>query len=142
MIRRPPRSTLFPYTTLFRSTDGEDGEPITYYSAFNEQDEARYIAELVQDWVKDGRQREEMAVLYRSNAQSRSLEEALLQAGVPYRIYGGQRFYERLEIKNALAYLRLLVNPNDDTSVERVINVPARSIGEKTIELLRTVARD
>jgi len=124
------------------TTDGEDGEPITYYSAFNEQDEARYIAELVQDWVKDGRQREEMAVLYRSNAQSRSLEEALLQAGVPYRIYGGQRFYERLEIKNALAYLRLLVNSNDDTSVERVINVPARSIGEKTIELLRTVARD
>lgn len=124
------------------TTDGEDGEQITYYSAFNEQDEARYIAELVQAWVSDGRLREEMAILYRSNAQSRSLEEALLQAGVPYRIYGGQRFYERIEIKNALAYLRLLVNPNNDTSVERVINVPTRAIGEKTIELLRTVARD
>ncbi len=124
------------------TTEGEDGEQITYYSAFNEQDEARYIAELVQTWVSDGRLREEMAVLYRSNAQSRSLEEALLQAGVPYRIYGGQRFYDRIEIKNALAYLRLLVNPNNDTSVERVINVPTRAIGEKTIELLRTIARD
>ena len=123
-------------------TDGAQGEQITYYSAFNEQDEARYIAELVQSWAKDGRLREEMAILYRSNAQSRSLEEALLQLGVPYRIYGGQRFYERIEIKNALAYLRLLINPNDDTSVERVINVPTRAIGEKTIELLRTVARD
>lgn len=123
-------------------TDGSEGVPILYYSAFNEQDEARYIAELVQSWFKEGRQRAEMAVLYRSNAQSRTLEEALLYAGVPYRIYGGMRFYERLEIKNALAYLRLLVNRHDDTSMERVINVPARAIGEKTVELLRTVARD
>lgn len=123
-------------------TEGDEGELISVYSAFNEQDEARYIAALVESWVRDGRLRAEMAILYRSNAQSRTLEEALLRAGIPYRIYGGQRFYERLEIKNALAYLRLMVNRHDDTSVERVINVPARAIGEKTIELLRNVARD
>ncbi|UZK04603.1 DNA helicase II [Venatoribacter cucullus] len=123
-------------------TEGEEGAPIALYSAFNEQDEARYIADLVDSWARSGRQRTEMAILYRSNAQSRTLEEAFLQAGIPYRIYGGQRFYERLEIKNALAYLRLLLNPMDDPSVERVINVPARAIGEKTVELLRTVARD
>lgn len=124
------------------TTEGSVGTPILLYRAFNEQDEARYIAEQVQEWVRAGRQRQEMAVLYRSNAQSRTLEEALIYAGVPYRIYGGLRFYERLEIKNALAYLRLMANRNDDTSMERVINVPTRAIGEKTVELLRTVARD
>lgn len=123
-------------------TDGEDGAPIKLYSAFNEQDEARYIADLVDEWSRQGRQRVEMAVLYRSNAQSRSLEEALLRAAIPYRIYGGQRFYERLEIKNALAYLRLLLARGDDAAFERVINVPARAIGEKTVEVLRTIARD
>lgn len=123
-------------------TEGEVGNPIRYYSAFNEQDEARYIAEQVQEWVAGGRQREEMAILYRSNAQSRTLEEALLHAAIPYRIYGGLRFYDRLEIKNALAYLRLLMNRHDDTAMERIINVPTRAIGEKTVELLRTVARD
>lgn len=123
-------------------TTGEMGSPITFYSAFNEQDEARYIAGLVQDWVKSGRQRAEMAILYRSNAQSRTLEEALIYAGIPYRIYGGLRFYDRLEIKNALAYLRLMLNRHDDTAMERVINVPTRAIGDKTVELLRTVARD
>ena len=115
-------------------TDGEDGEPILLYSAFNEQDEARYIADLVDEWARSGRARADMAILYRSNAQSRTLEEALLRAGIPYRIYGGQRFYERLEIKNALAYLRLVLNRNDDAAVERVINVPARALGEKTVE--------
>ena len=123
-------------------TDGEEGEPILLYSAFNEQDEARYIADQVDEWFRSGRERREMAILYRSNAQSRTLEEALLRAGIPYRIYGGQRFYERLEIKNALAYLRLLLNRNDDGSVERVINVPARAIGEKTVDILRSFARD
>jgi DNA helicase-2/ATP-dependent DNA helicase PcrA len=123
-------------------TEGTEGETISLYSAFNEQDEARYIADQVDAWARDGRERREMAILYRSNAQSRTLEEALLRAGIPYRIYGGQRFYERLEIKNALAYLRLLLNRNDDGSVERVINVPARAIGEKTVDLLRTFARD
>lgn len=124
------------------TTDGDIGTPISYFSAFNEQDEARYIAELVQSWVKEGRLRSEFAILYRSNAQSRTLEEALIYAGIPYRIYGGQRFYDRLEIKNALAYLRLMLNRHDDTAMERVINVPTRAIGEKTIELIRTVARD
>tara|TARA_B100001996_G_scaffold141215_1_gene107400 strand:+ start:608 stop:2881 length:2274 start_codon:yes stop_codon:yes gene_type:complete len=123
-------------------TDGAEGEPIRLYSAFNEQDEARYIADQVDNWAKEGNARADMAILYRSNAQSRTLEEALLRAGIPYRIYGGQRFYERLEIKNALAYLRLLLNRDDDGSVERVINVPARAIGEKTVDILRSFARD
>ena len=123
-------------------TDGAEGSQIKLYSAFNEQDEARYIADLVDSWARDGRQRSEMAVLYRSNAQSRSLEEALLRAGIPYRIYGGQRFYERMEIKNALAYLRLLLARQNDAAFERVINVPARAIGEKTVDALRTIARD
>ncbi len=123
-------------------TDGEDGSPLRLYRAFNEQDEARYIADLVEDWTRQGRQRTEMAILYRSNAQSRTLEEAMLRAGIPYRIYGGQRFYERLEIKNAIAYLRLLMNRDDDAAMERVINVPSRAIGEKTLDVLRSVARD
>lgn len=123
-------------------TDGERGELISLYSAFNEMDEARYIADLVDEWSKQGRARTDMAVLYRSNAQSRSLEEAFLRSGTPYRIYGGQRFYERLEIKNAMAYLRLVVSREDDGALERVINVPARSVGEKTVDTLRKYARD
>lgn len=124
------------------TTDDAEGEPISLYSAFNEQDEARYIADLVDEWSRDGRQRVDMAILYRSNAQSRTLEEAFLRAGIPYRIYGGQRFYERLEIKNALSYCRLLLNRQDDAAMERVINVPARAIGEKTVEILRSHARE
>ncbi|MGB1092244.1 MAG: DNA helicase II, partial [Oceanobacter sp.] len=124
------------------TTTGEPGNKISLYRAFNEQDEARYIAELVEDWARSGHQRRDMAILYRSNAQSRTLEEAMLRAGVPYRIYGGQRFYERLEIKNALSYMRLLLNRHDDGALERVINVPARAIGEKTLDGLRSIARD
>ena len=123
-------------------TDGSEGEPISLYEAFNEQDEARFIAERLQQWLNMGNSLKEAAILYRSNAQSRELEDALLRIGMPYRIYGGHRFYERLEIKNALAYLRLLINRNDDTAVERVINVPTRGIGEQTIQALRNVARD
>ena len=123
-------------------TDGEPGSKLMLYRAFNEQDEARYIADQVDKWHRSGRERREMAILYRSNAQSRTLEETMLRAGIPYHIYGGQRFYERLEIKNATAYLRLLLNRNDDASVERVINVPARAIGEKTLDVLRSFARD
>jgi DNA helicase-2/ATP-dependent DNA helicase PcrA len=123
-------------------TTGAKGDPIRLYRAFNEQDEARYIADLVDVWAKQGRARVDMAILYRSNAQSRTLEEAMLRAGIPYRIYGGQRFYERLEIKNAMAYLRLLLNRQDDAAIERVINIPARAIGEKTLDTLRSVARD
>jgi DNA helicase-2/ATP-dependent DNA helicase PcrA len=123
-------------------TDGAEGEPISLYEAFNEQDEARFIVDRLQDWFNHGNRRAESAVLYRSNAQSRELEDALLRVGMPYRIYGGHRFYERLEIKNALSYLRLLINRDDDTAVERVINVPTRGIGGRTIDTVRTVARE
>jgi len=122
-------------------TAGETGEPITLYAGFNEQDEARFIVEQVEGWTAQGNVRRSVAVLYRSNAQSRVLEEAMIRAGIPYRIYGGQRFYERLEIRNALAYLRLLLNRNDDAAVERVINTPPRGIGSRTLEALRDCAR-
>ncbi|MEH6650267.1 MAG: DNA helicase II [Motiliproteus sp.] len=123
-------------------TAGEDGDPISLYSAFNEQDEARFIVDSIESWVGDGNDRSSSAILYRSNAQSRVLEEALIRAGTPYRIYGGQRFYDRLEIKNALAYLRLVGSRLDDTAIERIINVPTRAIGPKTVELVRQRARD
>lgn len=122
-------------------TEGKDGEKISLYSAFNEQDEARFIVGQIQKWVENGNLRAESAILYRSNAQSRVLEEALIRSGVPYRIYGGHRFYDRLEIKNALAYLRLVSNRDDDTAMERIINVPTRGIGTRTIEVVREQAR-
>ncbi|WP_372598419.1 DNA helicase II [Amphritea sp.] len=122
-------------------TDQADGEQISLYAAFNEQDESRFIVDQIDGWVRRGNLRSESAILYRSNAQSRVLEEALIRAGMPYRIYGGQRFYDRLEIKNALAYLRLISNRDDDTAMERVINVPTRGIGGKTIEEVRLHAR-
>ena len=122
-------------------TEGVEGEHISLYEALNEQDEARFIVDRLQDWFNNGNQRSDAAILYRSNAQSRELEEALLRVGMPYRIYGGHRFYERLEIKNALAYLRLLANRNDDTAIERIINVPTRGIGGRSLDVIRTVAR-
>jgi DNA helicase-2/ATP-dependent DNA helicase PcrA len=123
-------------------TDSGEGEPISLYAAFNEQDEARFIVDRIQHLIRGGNNRSEIAILYRSNAQSRVLEEALLREGVPYRIYGGQRFYERLEIKNAVAYLRLLQSRDDDAAFERVINTPTRGIGEKTLDTLRQHARE
>ncbi|HAC87504.1 MAG TPA: DNA helicase II [Gammaproteobacteria bacterium] len=123
-------------------TEGVEGEHISLYEALNEQDEARFIVDRLQDWFNNGNQRSDAAILYRSNAQSRELEEALLRVGMPYRIYGGHRFYERLEIKNALAYLRLLANRNDDTAIERIINVPTRGIGGRSLDVIRTVARE
>ncbi len=123
-------------------TAGDTGEPITLYAGFNEQDEARFIVEQTERWLETGRLRESVAVLYRSNAQSRVLEEALLRENVPYRIYGGQRFYERMEIRNALAYLRLLLNRGDDAAIERVINTPPRGIGGKTLDAVRACARE
>ncbi|PPC76245.1 DNA-dependent helicase II [Pokkaliibacter plantistimulans] len=122
-------------------TDSGEGEKIAVYSAFNEQEEARFIVEQAEKWADQGGMRQEVAILYRSNAQSRVLEEALVRAGVPYRIYGGQRFYDRLEIRNALAYLRLMQNRHDDAAMERVINVPTRGIGSKTLETVRDYAR-
>ncbi|QQD18230.1 DNA helicase II [Spongiibacter nanhainus] len=123
-------------------TSGEEGEPITLFAAFNEQDEARFISDRIEDLLKEDYRRADIGVLYRSNAQSRTLEEALIRAGLPYRIYGGQRFYDRLEIKNALAYLRLIALRDDDTAVERVINTPTRGIGNRTVETIREYARD
>ncbi len=123
-------------------TDGDAGDKLSLYAAFNEHDEARFIVERIQDWEKQGKRRDSIAILYRSNAQSRVLEEALLREAVPYRIYGGQRFYERLEIKNALSYLRLIINRDDDTAFERVINTPARGIGGKTVDNVRLFARE
>jgi DNA helicase-2/ATP-dependent DNA helicase PcrA len=123
-------------------TEQGAGTPIQLYAAFNEQDEARFVANRMSQHVDQGGLYGEQAILYRSNAQSRVLEDALLRAGIPYRIYGGQRFYERLEIKNALMYLRLIQNRFDDTAFERIINVPPRGIGERTVEQIRETARD
>ena len=122
-------------------TEGEQGDPITLYAGFNEQDEARFIVERAERWFGDGHPRRSIAILYRSNAQSRVLEEAMLREGIPYRIYGGQRFYERLEIRNAMAYLRLIQTRSDDPALERVLNTPPRGIGSKTVDKLREIAR-
>ena len=121
-------------------TDSSTGEKISLYPAFNESEEARFISNTINEKHKGGLRYSDMAVLYRSNAQSRALEEAMLRSGVPYRIYGGQRFFERAEIKNALAYLRLIYQPHDDASFERVINIPPRGIGNKTVETIRNKA--
>jgi DNA helicase-2/ATP-dependent DNA helicase PcrA len=123
-------------------TDGEDGEKISVYAAFNEQDEARFVTEQIEQWVRKGRRRDDCAILYRSNAQSRELEEALLRVSMPYRIYGGFRFYERQEIRNAMAYLRLVASRVDDAAFERVINTPVRGIGNVTLDVLRVLARN
>ena len=122
-------------------TDGSDGAPIHVYAAYNEQDEAQFILERIKQWQDTGGARKEIAVLYRSNAQSRVFEERLMLEGIPYRVYGGQRFFERQEIKDALAYLKLIENRDDDSSFERVINVPARGIGARSVELLRERAK-
>ncbi len=122
-------------------TDGERGEPIRLYAAFNERDEATFIVDQITEWVNKGGQRQQVGVLYRSNAQSRALEEALIHARMPYRVYGGLRFFERAEIKDALAYLRLTSNRRDDTSFERVVNLPTRGIGTKTLDIIRDLAR-
>ncbi|TAK62454.1 DNA helicase II [Methylobacter sp.] len=123
-------------------TDAGDGELISLYAAFNEQDEAHFVVERIRAWVNEGGMRKDVAILYRSNAQSRQFEERLMTTGTPYRVYGGLRFFERAEIKNALAYLRLMSNRNDDASFERVVNTPTRGIGTKTIDDIRNIARD
>ena len=123
-------------------TERTDGEPIALYAAYNEHDEARFIVDAIKSWVDKGNDYKSCAILYRSNAQSRVLEEGFLRENIAYRIYGGQRFYDRLEIKNALAYLRLLVNRDDDTAFERVINTPTRGIGAKSLENIRLYARE
>jgi DNA helicase-2/ATP-dependent DNA helicase PcrA len=123
-------------------TEGAEGEPISLYAAFNEVDEARFVVGRLKDWKEKGGLLADCAILYRSNAQSRVLEEALMQDAMPYRIYGGLRFFERQEIKDAMAYLRLINNRGDDASFERVVNTPTRGIGDRTLEILRNNARD
>jgi DNA helicase-2/ATP-dependent DNA helicase PcrA len=122
-------------------TEGDDGDLVRLYAAFNEVDEARFVVDRIQSWVETGQRRSEAAILYRSNAQSRVFEEILLDVGMPYRVYGGLRFFERAEIKDALAYLRLVASRRDDPSFERVVNVPTRGIGNKTLEQVREYAR-
>ncbi|HEV7612106.1 MAG TPA: DNA helicase II [Steroidobacteraceae bacterium] len=122
-------------------TSGEDGERVRLYAAFNERDEADFVVNRIRDWVAHGGARREVAVLYRSNAQSRVFEEAFLNARMPYRVYGGLRFFERAEIKDALAYMRLVASRADDTSFERVVNLPVRGIGAKSMDTVRDFAR-
>nr|WP_171754715.1 DNA helicase II [Vibrio sp. 99-8-1] len=123
-------------------TDGNDGEKISVYSAYNELDEARFTVSKIKAWQESDGSLSECAMLYRNNAQSRVLEEALIQAGLPYRIYGGMRFFERQEIRDALSYLRLMANRRDDAAFERVVNTPTRGLGDKTLETIRAAARD
>lgn len=121
-------------------TQSDAGEAIMFYSAYNEKDEARFVVDRIENWVAEGRSRNEVAVLYRSNAQSRQFEDALMNRGMPYRVYGGFRFYERAEVKDTLAYLRI-ASPTADNAFERTVNHPPRSIGQKTIDEIRQHAR-
>jgi DNA helicase-2/ATP-dependent DNA helicase PcrA len=122
-------------------TEGATGEAIRIYAAYNERDESDFIIGRLRDWIDQGNLRAEAAVLYRSNAQSRVLEEGLINANIPYRVYGGLRFFERAEIKDALAYLRLISNRADDSSFERIFNRPTRGIGARSAEMIRAYAR-
>ncbi|KPN17308.1 DNA helicase II [Xanthomonas sp. Mitacek01] len=122
-------------------TDSGEGDPIDLYAAYNEIDEARYVVERALQWVRDGGSHGDIAILYRSNAQSRAMEEQLVAEQVPYRVYGGVRFFERAEIKDTLAYLRLVTNRDDDAAFERAVNTPPRGIGERTLDEVRQQAR-
>lgn len=123
-------------------TAGAAGEKIDLYAAYNDRDETYYIISAIERELSRGRPATDMAILYRSNAQSRILEERLLETGVPYRIYGGQRFFERAEIKDALSYLRMIANPLDDAAFERIINHPTRGIGNTTLVTVRDYAKE
>jgi len=122
-------------------TEDSQGEPISVYAGFNELDEARFIVSKIKDWLNQGNALSDTAILYRNNAQSRVLEEALLHEGLAYRIYGGLRFFERQEIRDALGYMRMVSHPHDDAAFERVVNTPSRGIGEKTLSQVRDTAR-
>ena len=118
-------------------TSGGEGERIKLYSAFNERDEAEFVMNRIREWVNQGGARRDVAILYRSNAQSRVFEEIFMSARIPYKVYGGLRFFERAEIKDALAYLRVITNHDDDASFERVVNLPTRGIGNTTLDKVR-----
>jgi DNA helicase-2/ATP-dependent DNA helicase PcrA len=122
-------------------TDGGEGDLISLYAAFNEQDEAYFVVERIRKWVAEGNLRADVAILYRSNAQSRQFEEKLMATGTPYRVYGGLRFFDRMEIKNALAYLYLMAHKDNDAAFERIINTPTRGVGAKTIDEIRQFAK-
>ena len=122
-------------------TEGTDGERIKLYAAFNERDEAEFVMNRIRDWVNQGGARREVAILYRSNAQSRVFEEVFMSARMPYKVYGGLRFFERAEIKDALAYLRIITNHADDASFERVVNLPTRGIGARSLDVVREQAK-
>ena len=122
-------------------TSGERGELVKLFAAYNERDEADFVINRIRDWIARGGRRSDCAILYRSNAQSRTFEEALLAARIPYRVYGGLRFFERAEIKDALAYLRLIFHRADDASFERIVNLPTRGVGAKTLDAVRAYAR-
>ena len=123
-------------------TDAGEGDAIDVYAAYNEIDEANYVVDRIHQWVRDGGGHGDTAILYRSNAQSRAFEEELLKRQVPYRVYGGMRFFERAEIKDTLAYLRLVANRDDDAAFERAVNTPPRGIGERTLDEVRRTARE
>lgn len=123
-------------------TEQNKGEPITLYGAFNEMDESKFIVDRINKWIRSGGNLNDIGILYRSNAQSRVLEQSLRQANVPYRVYGGLRFFDRAEIKDVLAYLRLMVNVDDDTALERIINIPPRGVGERTLQNIRDTAKE
>ena len=122
-------------------TAGSDGERIRLYAAFNERDEAEFVMNRIRDWMNQGGARRDVAILYRSNAQSRVFEEIFMSARIPYKVYGGLRFFERAEIKDALAYLRLITSRADDASFERVVNLPTRGIGAKSLDVIRDQAK-
>jgi len=122
-------------------TAGDDGERIALYAAYNEQDEARFVIERIREYIDEHGNARDCAILYRSNAQSRNFEEQLVQHRIGYRVYGGQRFFERAEVKDALAYLRLTANRHDDAAFERAVNTPPRGIGDRTLDVLRRRAR-
>jgi DNA helicase-2/ATP-dependent DNA helicase PcrA len=122
-------------------TNTGKGDSVKLYAAFNERDEGDFVLGKILTWLAQGGSRKEIAILYRSNAQSRVFEEGLMQNRIPYKVYGGLRYFERAEIKDALAYLRLIANRDDDASFERVVNLPTRGIGNRTLEILRETAR-
>ncbi len=122
-------------------TEGAEGDPVRIFAAYSAEEEAEFIVGRIEQWVDDGNRLSEAAILYRSNAQSRLFEQVLLRQDIPYRVYGGQRFFERAEIKDAMAYLRLAHNRDDDGAFERVINLPARGLGQQTVNKIREQAR-